>query len=297
MGARARLCAGKGVMALYRLLLLLYPASFRLQYSEELCSLFALRLRHAPHPLALVLLWFETSIDIVLTAAGAHWDVLRQDLLYTQRTLRHSPGFSLTAIMVTALGVGATTAAYTITDHALLRPLPFPESDRLVKLWENMSPGNYSHTEPSPANYRDWKQMSRSFSAMAAFRGLSVSMLGAGEPHQAEGASVTSDLFPMLGAQPLMGRIFTPKDDRSDAPGTVLLSYGMWQRQFAGDPNVLGRRLLLDGAPYVVIGVMGKSFGYPRPNVELWTPMRFANSDFEDRNNNYLGVQGTLMRY
>ncbi|HEY7302965.1 MAG TPA: ABC transporter permease [Bryobacteraceae bacterium] len=279
-------------MALYRLLLFLYPSGFRVQYSEELCSLFAHRLRETAGPLSVALLWFETLIDVLLTALQTHWDILRQDIVYTQRALKRSPGFALTAITVAALGVGATTAAYTITDHALLRPLPFPESDRLVKLWEDLP--SYHQLEPSPPNYRDWKQMSKSFSAMAAFRGLSVAMLGAGEPQQMEGASVTSDLFPMLGAHAMFGRIFTPADDRAGAPGTVLLSYSLWKQKFASDPNILGRRLLLDGEPYVVIGVMDKTFGYPRPNVELWTPMRFANSDFADRNNYYLRVVAKL---
>lgn len=281
-------------MAFYRFLLLLYPASFRAQYSEELCSLFALRLRNASNPVATLLTWVDALIDVLLTAVQTHVDILRQDLLYTWRTLRKSPGFAITGIIVAALGVGATTAAYTITDHALLRPLPFPESDRLVKLWEDMTPGNYRTLEVSAPNYQDWKQMSKSFSGMAAFRPLSVAMVGSGVPQQIEGASVASDLLPMLGAQPLFGRIFTAADDRPGASGTVLLSYSLWQRQFAGGANILGRRLLLDGQPYVVIGVMGRSFVYPRPDAQLWTTLRFTNDDFTERNNTWLRVVAKL---
>jgi predicted permease len=283
------------MMAIYRALLWLYPAAFRVQYAEELSSLFALRRRAASNFLALVPLWIETPIDILLTALSAHWDLLLQDLVYTKRTLLRSPGFTITAIAVAALGVGATTAAYTITDHALLRPLPFPQSERLVKLWEDMSPGGYNQMEPSPANYRDWKQMNRSFSAMAALNGyLSVSMIGAAQPQQVDGAAVTADLLPMLGAQAALGRIFTAVDDRPGASGTVVLSYALWQSEFAGDPNILGRRLLLDGQPFLVIGVMSRSFGYPRPDVKLWTTLRFVNSDFEDRTDNYLRVVAKL---
>lgn len=279
-------------MRAYQLLLLLYPSGFRAQYQEELCGLFALRLREASNSFSRSLLWFETLIDILLTATQTHWDILRQDILYAQRTLRRSPGFAITAIGVAALGVGAATAAYTITDYTLLRPLPFADAGRLVKIWEDIPP--YRQLEPSPPNYRDWKQMSKSFTAMAALRGLSVNMVGTGAPQQMEGASVTADLFPMLGAHALLGRIFTANDDRAGAPGTVILSYGIWRQKFAGDPNVLGRRILLDGEPYVVIGVTDKTFGYPRPNVEIWTPMRFSNSDFADRNNYYLRVVGKL---
>ena len=111
------------------------------------------------------------------------------------RSLQRSPGFAATSILVAALGVGATTAAYTIANHVLFRPLPFPEPDRLVKLWEDMSPGSYKEMEPSPANYRDWKQMSHSFASMAGSRGESGSMVAVGDPEQVEGASVTFDLF------------------------------------------------------------------------------------------------------
>jgi predicted permease len=119
-------------------------------------------------------------------------------------------------------------------------------------------------------------------------------MVGAGDPQQMEGAAVTSDLLPMLGAHPLFGRIFSSGDDRAGAPGTVVLSYGLWKQKFASDPNILGRRLMLNDEPYLVIGVMDRAFGYPRPNVQLWTPMRFSNSDFADRNNYYLRVVAKL---
>ena len=281
-------------MTFYRLLLFLYPAAFRAEYGTELACLFAQRLRDASNPFARCLLWLETFTDIVISAFETHWDILRQDVRYTFRTLRRSPGFTATAIIVTALGVGATTATYTIADYVLLRPLPFPESDRLVMLWEDMSPGSYKRMEPSPANYRDWKQMSRSFSAMAAIRPLSVGLVGVGEPEQIEGASVTADLFPMLGAQPFIGRLLTPDDDRPGAPGVVVLSYGLWKQRFGADPAVIGKRLLLAGYPYVVIGVMNKDFAYPNRTAQLWTAMRFENSDFKDRNDNYLGVLAKL---
>jgi predicted permease len=281
-------------MALYRVLLLLYPAAFRGQYGEELENVFRTRLRHSRGLVARLLLWFETAIDIILTAIQTHWDILWQDIRYTLRTLRRSPGFAATAIAVAALGIGATTAAYTLTDHILLRPLPYADQDRLVMLWEDMSPGVYKEMEPSPANYRDWKQMSKSFSAMTAWRGLSVAMTGVGDPEQIEGACVTSDLFPMLGVQAMLGRTFSAEDDRAGAPGTVVLSYGTWQARFAADPRILRRKLLFDGVPYTVIGVVPRSFNYPRREVELWTAMRFENRDFEDRNDNYLQVVAKL---
>jgi hypothetical protein len=278
----------------YRALLLLYPAAFRAQYGGELSAVFACRVRESSNPFVLAYLILEAITDVFLTAAQAHWDILRQDVRFTGRNLRRSPGFFATATLVAALGVGATTAAYTITDHVLIRPLPFPEADRLVNLWEDMSPGDYKEMEPSPANYRDWKKMNRSFSGMAAYRSDSVSLVGVGDPMQVEGAAVTSDLFPLLGAEAAMGRLISPSDDRQGASGVVVLSYGMWQRRFGSDPGVLAKRILLDGKPYDVIGIMSKNFAYPYRTVEFWTAMRFASSDFEDRNDNYLNVIAKL---
>jgi predicted permease len=281
-------------MRFYRVLLLLYPASFRAQYGRELESLFALRLRAASNPIALCLFWMETIKDVLTNALETHGDILTQDVKYAVRGFRRAPGFVATAVLVAAIGVGATTAAYTLTDYVLFRPLPFPESERLVKLWEDMSPSAYKEMEPSPANYRDWKRMSHSFAGMAASRGLDAALVGVGEPQQIEGAAVTADLFPMLGAQTVVGRIFSPNDDRPGAGGVAVLSYGLWQQRFGGDRGVLGRRILLDGKPFAVIGVMAKDFSYPQRNLALWTTMQFQNADFDDRNNNYLDVVAKL---
>ena len=204
-------------MRAYRALLHLFPSSFRAEYGEDMCAILAQRRREASGPLAVLAVWIGAVLDVFANALRAHGDVLRQDLRFAARTLGRSPGFTATAILVSALGVGATTATFSITDHVLVRPLPFPESDRLVKLWE--APSGYGRNELSPANYRDWKPMSTAFEAMPAYRGLSVNLVGQGEPERLEGASVTADLFPMLGAQPALGRLFTTDDDRAGAAG------------------------------------------------------------------------------
>ncbi len=281
-------------MALYRLLLLLYPAAFRAEYERELTSVFRQQTKLTSNRSELLMLHIRTLLDILVTAAGTHWDILKQDLRYTLRTFRRSPGFAITAIAVAALGIGSATAAYTITDYVLLKPLPYPQQDRLVKIWEDMSPGSYKQMEPSPANYRDWKEMSRSFSSLAASRPLSMSLVGVGRPEYLTGASVTANLFPMLNAQPAFGRVFTAADDQPGSEATVVLGYTLWKHRFAGDPDVVGRRILLDGAPYTVIGVMPQGFSYPRRDLQIWTAMRFVNSDYKDRNDNYLNVLGRL---
>lgn len=254
--------------------------------------MFAVRRREITGVLALVSLWLGAFFEILVNAVAAHWDTLRQDLRYAVRALRRTPAFAIAAVLVVSLGVGANTAAFSVADFVLIRPLPFASPDRLVKLWEH--PPGYSRTELSPADYRDWKRMSTSYEAMGASRGTSVNMIGQGDPEQVEGSALTAELLPMLGVQPMIGRIFTPEDDHFGAPWTLLLSYRLWQSDFGGDTGVVGRKVRLDDKSYVVIGVMPRDFHFPNREANLWVPMQFQEEDFQDRNNNYLHVFARL---
>lgn len=207
-------------MRLFRILLHLYPAAFRNEYGEEMCDVFAGRRQN-------LALWVETIVDVVTNAAAAHWDLLRQDLRSAARSIRRSPGFAMTVVLVTGLGVGANTAVFTIADHVLIRPLPFPDPDRLVRVWQ--APPGY-RMELSPPNYRDWKTMSSSFEAMGAYWANAYNLVGSGEPQRLPGTVMTADVFRLLGVAPLLGRHFTDDDDADGAPRTVLLSYRVWQR-------------------------------------------------------------------
>ncbi|HEV3077245.1 MAG TPA: ABC transporter permease [Thermoanaerobaculia bacterium] len=275
-------------MRIYRALLTVYPASFRRQYGAEMLGIFARRRREAAGPLAAARLWAATLCEVLGNAAAVHWDLLRQDLRYTARGVRRAPGFAVSVLLVVALGIGANTAAFTVTDFVLVRPLPFPEPERLVKLWESR-PG-YERMEPSPANYRDWKRMSSAFESMGAFTGTSVNLVGHGDPVRLEGAEVTAEVLPLLGVRPLLGRFFTAAEDRPGSGGTVLLSYRLWQDELGGDPHALGRRVTLDGAPFVVIGVMPPEFHFPDRRARLWMPARLRDQHFLDRNDNWLEV-------
>jgi predicted permease len=281
-------------MRFYQALLHLYPASFRNEYAVEMSEVFRQRVLDASGPLALIALWLDTLFDIFTNAARVHLDIFAQDLRYSARALRSSPGFTVTAIVVAALGIGASTSAFSITDHVLLRPLPFADADRLVHLWEDESPQGYSALEPSPANYRDWKRMSKSFESMGAYASYEANLSDSGEPRNVTGAGVTSEILPMLGVQPFLGRLFSRDDERESAPGTVLLSYELWKSQFGGDPSVLGRRVVLDNQPRTIIGVMPADFFFPHRDVQLWIAMRFAPIDFVDRSNNYLYAMAKL---
>jgi predicted permease len=271
-------------MRFYRALLHLYPASFRAEYGEEMCAVYNRRRTSL----------LSAVFEVFRNAPAVHWDILRQDLRYTARTLARAPGFTTVAILVLALGIGANTAVFSVTDYVLIRPLPFPSPDRLVSLWETL-PG-YQHMEMSPANYRDWKRMNNVFEETGAFTTFAANLIGQGPPERIQTALVTGDLFRVLGVQPLVGRSIAPADDRESAPRTTVLSYGLWQRAFGADPGVLGRKLDLDGTPYTVIGIMPPAFRFPNQEVELWTSFEFPEAAFADRNDNYLNGVARLRR-
>jgi predicted permease len=274
-------------MDTYRALLHLFPASFRLEYGGEMSAIFERRRRDASGPLGTAGVWIEAVYDVLTNAVRVHLDLLRQDLRYTARTLGRSPGFTVTAILVAALGVAATTATFSITDHVLVRPLPFADADRLAMVWEDPWPHGSSRNEVSPANYRDWKRMATSFE-LAVYRTAALSLVGDGDPEQLSVVSATADLFPMLGRSPRLGRAFLEDDTRKGAPGTAVLSHGLWRTRFGADPGVLGRSILLNDEPHTVIGVMPPDFRFPSRETQAWTALRLGEEDFENRRNTYL---------
>jgi predicted permease len=271
-------------MRFYRALLRLYPASFRGEYGEEMAAIFRDRRRDADGPLARAALWVHVVQETIMNALAVHWDILKQDLRYTARTLRRARGFALTAIAIVALGVGANTAAFSVTDFVLFRPLPFKDADRLVTIWQR-SPG-YTRMELAPANIWDWKQAASSFERVGIYKGYSASMVGAGEPERVEGVMVTADLFPTLGVQASLGRIFTEGEDTERAAKTVVLSDDLWRAAFGADPAVLGRKVLLDEEAHSVIGVMPPGFSFPNRNADVWVPLVLTPDDLRDRGNN-----------
>lgn len=215
---------------------------------------------------------------------------LRQDLGYAFRQMRKAPVFTLIAVLTLALGIGATTAIFSILDAVVLRPLPFPDPDRLVRLWEtNPQTDSFSVSE---LNYLDWREENRSFTDMAAIRYASLSLVGDGEPVRLDGLAVTASYFSLLGARPILGRTFLPEEDR---PGgktqVVVLSHALWRSRFGGDPGVVGRSLRLEGQSFTVIGVMPASFAFPT-GAELWIPL--APGTNENRADKWLDVMARL---
>ncbi len=277
--------AGEGVMALYRLLLHLYPTSFRHEYGGEMTAIFRDRWRGA-NAVVRALVWFAVVPEVLWNALVVHWDLARQDLRYAARAFRRSPGFAGTVIVIIALGIGANTAVFSVTDFMLIRPLPFAHPDRLVSVMES-TPG-YDSMELSPGNYRDWKRLNRVAEGMGTYTSWTANLVDGGTPERVTQAIVSADLFPVLGVTPMIGRAFSAEDDVDGAPGTMVLSYEFWQQRFGGDASVVGRQVSLNDRPFTVLGVMPPDFRFPSTDVQLWTTERFGEDDYEDRTNNFI---------
>ncbi|MCM2254728.1 MAG: ABC transporter permease [Vicinamibacteria bacterium] len=279
-------------MRLHRLLLLLFPAAFRAEYGAELLRDLAARHRER-EGLARAALLVHDVPELLLDAIAAQWDVLTQDLRQARRSLRRQPGFCAAVVTVAALGIGANTAVFSALDRTLLRPLPYPEPDRLVRLFER-EPG-YGRLETSPANYRDWKAQVGSFTSIAAHHTQWVNLVGRGEPQRLAATATEAALFPMLGVEPLLGRLIDAADDVVGAPGVLLLSHALWVREFGADPAAIGAQVRLDDEPFTIVGVLPPAFSYPTRDTPLWVPLRLGTGgSFDDRENHYLWTLARL---
>ena len=200
---------------------------------------------------------------------------LRRDLRYGARTLLRTPGFSLTAILVMALGIGATTSLFTIVRSVLLRPLPFREPDKLVMLYEHFRErSEFPYNVVSAADFRDWRAQTHGFEDMGAWRWWAghISTMQGEMPEVVYGAGGSWNLFSVLGVQPIFGRTFTPDEDRFGANDVVMLSWSLFQSRFSGDKSIVGKQVRIDSKPYTVVGVLPAWFSYPDPAVKVWIP-------------------------
>jgi predicted permease len=201
-----------------------------------------------------------------------------RDLRYGVRTLRRTPGFSLIAITVIALCIGASTSLFTVVRSVLLRPLPFRDPGRLVMIYEHfrapeLNQPTFNYNPVAPGDFYDWRAHTSGFEDMAAWRYSQFNLTGErGElPEQVSARGGSWNLFPLLGVNAAIGRTFTESEDRPDG-NVVLLTWALFERRFSGDPSIVGKQIHLDGKPYTVIGVLPKSFTYPDAEVQLWVP-------------------------
>jgi predicted permease len=199
---------------------------------------------------------------------------LLQDLFYTFRSLRKSPGFSLVVIVTLALGIGANTAVFSLIDVLLLRPLPYPDSEHLLRLSETKTPGDSSTiSDVAPANFIDWRSQTRAFTGIAASEGFHYNLTGNGQPEHVWGGASSAQWFSVLGVHAALGRDFRPEEDAPAATPVVILSDELWRRRFNGDPGIVGKTIGLNGGPFTVIGVMPPKCDY-REEIELWVPLQ-----------------------
>jgi putative ABC transport system permease protein len=212
--------------------------------------------------------------------------LLAHDLRYAARTLGNSPAFAAVAVLTLALGIGANTAIFSFVDGILLRPLPYPDADRIVRVLEK--PPGFPRNGISTLNYLDWQRENTVFDFMAAQTGTNMTLSGDREPMLLHCGLVASHYFDIFGIKPVLGRTFLPGEDQLGKDHVILLSYSLWQNRFGGDPSILKRTILLDNQPYTVVGILPPGSAFDRAFNQLWKPLAFEPSNMT-RNFHWFG--------
>jgi predicted permease len=207
-------------------------------------------------------------------------DSLARDLRYALRGMHHSPSFTAVAVLTLALGIGATTAIFSVVNGVLLKPLPYPDPDLLVGVWQSavMQGRRVNNASLAPPMYFTYFDQNQTFEAFGAWSPGAANVTGMGDPEEVRTVVVTQGVLPALGVQPFLGRWFSSADDTPGTPETVVLSYGYWQRRFGGDRGVIGGSLVVSSRPREVIGVMPASFRFPDADPEMFLPQRFERA-------------------
>jgi putative ABC transport system permease protein len=218
---------------------------------------------------------------------------LLRDLRYAVRLLAKSPGFTAVAVIALALGIGANSAIFSTVNAVLLRPLPYKDPDRLVEVWEHRPLQNRDRTVVSPAEFIAWREQSQSFEHISAVNYVLHNLTGTAEPEQIQSAQVSASFFPMLGVEPFRGRAFLEEEDRPDHNRVVVISYGLWQRRFGGDPDLIDQQITLDGNRFNVVGIMPRGFQFP-PLVEIWEPIALPPEARNNRGNHSFEIFAKL---
>ncbi|MGO9271707.1 MAG: ABC transporter permease [Terriglobia bacterium] len=216
-----------------------------------------------------------------------------EDLRYSLRQFRRSPGFAIVAGIALALGIGANTAIFSVVNGVLLRPLPYPEPGRLMMVYETNR--EFSRGSVAYPNFLDWQRENHSFTDIAAFRSNDFNFTGSGQPEHLSGEYVSASFLSVLGVNPLLGRSFLPQEDQQDAAGVLILGYGLWKRRFGTDRNMLGRSMTLNARNYTVIGILPSDFRF-REQADLYVPLGpWQSIELRDRQNHPgLNVVGRL---
>ena len=241
---------------LYRRLLRLYPREFREEYGAEMAYLYRDRARDE----GVVRLWLGLFADLVRTAPREQLNLLMQDIRHAFRLFSRMPIVTATALLTIALGVGGSTAVFSVVHAVMLRPLPYPAPDRLVELFEDNPRANRPRFRVSTLNYLSWAERATSTEALAAYAGAAVTLTDHGEPERLPGGAITASMFNVLGLPPLAGRGFRAEDERPGAARVALVGEALWRRRFGGDAAIVGQSITLNGERHQVIGVVPRAF-------------------------------------
>lgn len=222
--------------------------------------------------------------------------IVLRHIRYGFRGLARTPGFTVAAIVTMTLGIGANVAMFSVLNTALMRPLPYREPDRVVIIWETKKLFKSDRITVAAPNYRDWRDENHVFDGMSLIKGAAFHLIRSGEARDVQGLSVTTDYFRLLGASPKVGRTFTPEEEKDGANRVLVLSYGLWQSEFGGNPKVIGQRIALDDGAYTVIGVMPADFYFPEfgKRWDLWTPIALSPAEQTSRDAHVGGVVARL---
>ena len=252
----------------FRMLLRLFPAEFRGDYGPEMEQVFAeqrAEVARQGDKMGIFRLWWETARGIFTTAPREHLAMLRQDSAFALRMMRKNLGFTMAAIIVLGLGIGANTAIFSVVNAVLLKPLPYQHGERLLMLSQRTAPGA-GIGRSSVAELNDYRNQNRSLDGVVEYHNMQFILLGRREPERVETGVVSWNFFDIFGVKPLAGRMFEPNDEKPGAPAVLLLSYEYWQRSFAGDLSVVGRVFRMNDKPHTVIGILPAFPQYPQEN-------------------------------
>src|SRR2546430_199215 len=218
------------------------------------------------------------------------------DLKFALRQLLKNPGFTTVAVLTLALGIGANTAMFSLVNGVLLKPLPYPDSDRLVSLSENQREQGQDFVNLTAPGFTDWRTQSTVFEDLAAFQPGGFDLTGAGDPARLSGIRASASLFPLLRVQPELGRGFSEAEDTFGSDRVAVIAHRLWQERFEGATDVLGKSVTLDGNSYTIVGVMPDGFRFAGLDADVWLPMAFEPWELENRGGHNYQAIGRLER-
>jgi putative ABC transport system permease protein len=284
-----------------QLLMRLLPAEFRGDYGHEMEQVFAEQrdeVRRSGDKMGILRLWWETAKGIFTTAPSEHWSMLKQDTGFAMRMMRKNLGFTIAAIIVLGLGIGANTAIFSVVNAVLLKPLPFAHGERLLMLSQRTVPSGGGVGRSSVPELIDYRAQSHSMDGIVEYHNMQFILLGRSEPERVETGVVSWNFFDVFGVKPLVGRMFEPADEKPDAPAVLLLSYEYWLRSFGGDPTVVGKTFRMNDKPHLVIGILPPFPQYPQENDVYMTsaacPFRSSPEMIANRKGRMLRLFGTM---